>query len=421
MRTTAPLAVIAAVGLAVTAGCGGGSGGGSGGSGGSSDADGNTTLTWAMWSGGTAERDAWQAAADAVHEADPSLTVELETSSFDEYFTKMATRIGGGSAPCIVSVQSLRLGALQAGLLPLDDLIASSGEDMSDFTEASLAGLQGDDGSQYALPYDDGPMVMLYNKERFAEAGVPEPQIGWGVEEFEQAAQSLSQDGAYGVSAFPSDLVMFSSVLARTGVQPVSEEGELQLTDPALVDGVSWYGDLVHDQQVAPEVAGVDSTAPYNAFIAGTTAMVPDGPWDLLNIQSQSDFEVGVVTLPAGEDGPRTLSAGSGFGVSSTCPEPEAAFEAIRTLTGTEVLSQLAADGRALPSRTSAQQAWFDNAPAGAEEALSAATGSAEPMRVTDDWAQVGTAVIQFVGPVLNGSSEAGDALEQIQAQYGGE
>jgi ABC-type glycerol-3-phosphate transport system substrate-binding protein len=61
-----------------------GSNHGTGSAGGGTDASGRTTLTWTMWSGGTAERDAWQKAADAVHTAHPDITVTLQTTSFDD-------------------------------------------------------------------------------------------------------------------------------------------------------------------------------------------------------------------------------------------------------------------------------------------------------------------------------------------------
>ena len=417
-RSTRSLAAVAVAGLTLTAltACGSNDGSGAASSGGSTDDAGNTTLEWSMWSGGTAERDAWQAAADAVHAADPTLTVELETSSFDDYFTKMGTRIASGSAPCIVSVQSLRLGALQPGLLPLDDLMEEADFDESDFVPAALEGLAAD-GEQYAVPYDNGPMLMLYNKVRFAEAGVAEPTASWTHDDFVAAAQALSGDGRYGFSAYPSDLVMFSQLMSMTGKQPVSEDGELQLDDPDLQAAAQSYAELVSEQQVAPQLAGNDSAFPYNQFIAGTTAMVVDGPWDLLSIQSQSDFELGAVPLPAGPDGSKTLSAGSGFGISENCAVPEQAFAAIQTLTSTEQLSVLAAGGRAFPSRVSAQQPWFDNTFPGAQEALETAGASAEPMRVTSDWTKVSTDLIQYGVPAFNGSTTMTEVLDQIQAE----
>ncbi len=415
--TPRSLAVLAVAGLAISAlaACGNNDGSGGAGGGGTDDS-GNTTVQWSMWSGGTAEKDAWQAAADAVHAADPKITVQLETSSFDDYFTKMGTRIASGSAPCIVSLQSLRLGTLQAGLLPLDDLIKSSGLDESDFVPASLQGLAAD-GKQYGIPYDNGPLLMLYNKDRFKAAGVAEPTSGWTMADFTAAAKKLTTGGKYGFSAYPSDLSMFPMTLSMSGQQPVAPDGSLQLDNADLQTAAQQYADLVGKDKVAPELSGNDTTYPYNQFIAGNTAMVVDGPWDLLSIQSQSDFALGAVELPAGPSGSKTLSAGSGFGISKTCKAPEQAFKAIQTITSTEQLSKLAADGRAFPARVSAQQPWYDNAFDGAKEALDAASKTAEPMRTTSKWTQVGTDLVQYGVPALNGTTTIKDVFGQIQSQ----
>ncbi|MFC4561130.1 ABC transporter substrate-binding protein [Nocardiopsis mangrovi] len=416
MTPTARRPAAAALGLALAltaaAGCAP-----DGSAGGSTDASGRTTLTWMMWSGGTAERDAWQRAADAVTDARPDITVNLETTSFDDYFTKIGTRMAAESAPCIVSAQSPRLGALQEGMRPIGDLIETQGTDLGDFDPAALAGLEAD-GRQYALPYDSGPMIMLYNKDRFAEAGVPEPEPGWTIEDFEAAARDLTGGGDHGFSAFPSDLHMFPLILTYSGAQPVTPERTLDLGSAPVVDGATWYTGLVHEQKVAPPLAGNDSLFPVNQFIAGNTAMVVDGPWDILNVSSQSDFELGMVPLPAGPDGSRTLSAGSGFGVSRSCPVPEEAYAAIEILTGDDVLTDLAASGRAFPSRPAAQEAWLDNAPPGAGDALSAASATAEPLRTTANWTQVTTDLIQYGVPAFNGATPAADILRQVQSEH---
>jgi multiple sugar transport system substrate-binding protein len=411
------LVAVAAVSMAMLTACGGNHGSGSS-AGGATNAAGETTLSWTMWSGGTAERDAWQSAADAVHAANPTITVKLQTTSFDNYFTKIGTQIASGSAPCIISAQSLRLGSLLNGLVPLDSMISTDKLDTSDFVPAALKGLQAD-GHQYALPYDNGPMLMLYNKDLFTKAGAPLPQNGWTVSDFNSAAKALTKGGKYGMSAYPSDLVMFSQVLSATGVQPVGTDGKLQLTDPSLEQGVQNYAALVSKDKVAPVLAGTDSSTPYNQFIAGTTAMVADGPWDLLSLKSQAKFTLGAVTMPAGTGGTKTLSAGSGFGISTKCPDKEAAFKAISTLTGKDVLTTLAGAGRAFPARISAQQAWFTQAFPGAKQALEAAGASAEPFRTTSNWAQVSTDLIQYGVPAFNGSASTTSVLDRLQSKYG--
>src|SRR4051812_33609113 len=93
----------AAVALAVAvAACG--SNGGSG----STTANGRTTLVWNMWSGSTAEVDAWNHLSQMVTAKYPDTSLEFQTSSFNDYWTKLAAQASGGDTGCILGVQSLR-------------------------------------------------------------------------------------------------------------------------------------------------------------------------------------------------------------------------------------------------------------------------------------------------------------------------
>ncbi|MFF5983934.1 ABC transporter substrate-binding protein [Streptomyces olindensis] len=377
------------------------------------------TLTWAMWANGGEELRVWQQFADRVSLEDPQVTIELETSSFSDYFTELETRLDSGDAPCIVSMQALRTTGYTRGMLPLDDLIARNKFDVTDFDKSVMEGLS-DDGKQYALPYDVGPVILTYNKGMFRNAGVPEPEPGWTLAEFESAARELTGHRRYGFVAAPQDLWMFSMVLTKTGAQPTDGAGNLRLTTPAMVNGVQWYADLAAREKVAPGVPAADPAFADREFLSGKVAMGTSGPWALLNLKNQAGFQVGLATLPAGPDGSRTFSSGSGFGISKSCPDPERAFKAITLMTARKQLEWLGGVGRAYPSRESAQHAWYENARlAGAREVLEAANATATPLRTTENWDQVNALLNQHGSELFSGASSARQVLEQVQRQAG--
>lgn len=407
------IAVKAAVAVvlagALVAACGDGGG----------DEDGQKTLTWSMWAGGSAEQKVWQELADRVSAADPQIEIKLETSPFNDYFTKLGTRLGGEGAPCIVSMQSLRTAGYAQGMLHLDDLIAKNDMDVSDFDTSVMKGLSAD-GKRYALPYDVGPVILTYNKDLFRKAAVPEPEPGWTLARFESAARALTRDGKYGFVASPVDLWMFPMVLTKTGAQPTDGKGNLRLTTPAMTEGVQWYADLAAEKKVAPPLPGVDPPFAETEFLNGDVAMGANGPWALLDLKANADFPVGLTTVPAGPDGTRTYSAGSGFGISKACPNPDEAFKAITLMTDRKNLEWLGEVGRAYPSRASARHAWYENADiAGAREVLEAANDSAIPLRTTKDWDRVDELLYQYGISAFNGTSSAKEFLEQVQEQAG--
>jgi multiple sugar transport system substrate-binding protein len=408
------LAVAAAATLALAvAACGSGDGGGS------TTADGRTTMVWNMWSGSTAEVDAWNHLSQMVTAKHPDLALDFQTSSFNDYWTKLAAQASGGDAGCILGVQSYRAPSISQLLVPLDDMLAGAGIDGADFDPSIWKALQVD-GQQLAVPYDFGPLLMFYNADRFREAGVPVPTTSWTVQDFLSAAQSLTGAGKYGFAVYPTidAVIPWSLSLQDTG--PLNAQGELELTQEGFVKAVQWYADLVTQLGVAPQVVATnDATPALNSFIAGDAAMVVDGPWQLVNVMEQAQFEVGVAPIPAGPSGSHSQVAGSGFGISQTCPDPDKALQAIAVLTGPEALQYLAEQGRAFPARTAQQESWFSPELAGARDGLQAAIANGVPAPATENYTQVSQLFMQYGVEAVNGQQSVPDFLNTVQQQAG--
>ncbi|MHA6618801.1 ABC transporter substrate-binding protein [Pseudonocardia sp. DLS-67] len=406
------LAVAAAATLALAvAACGSG--------GGSTTADGRTTMVWNMWSGSTAEVDAWNHLGEMVTAKHPDLALEFQTSSFNDYWTKLAAQASGGDAGCILGVQSYRAPSISELLVPLDDMLPGAGIDGADFDPSIWKALQVD-GQQLAVPYDFGPLIMFYNADRFREAGVPVPTTDWKVEDFLAAAQSLTSGGKYGFAVYPTLDSVIPWSLSLEDTSPMGADGKLDLTQEGFAKAVQWYADLVAKLKVAPQVVATsDATPALNAFIAGDAAMVVDGPWQLVNVMDQAQFEVGVAPVPAGPAGSHSQVAGSGFGISQTCPDPDKALQAIAVLTSPEALQYLAEQGRAFPARTAQQESWFSPKLAGARDGLQAAIKNGVPAPAADNYTQVSQLFQQYGVEAVNGQQSVPDFLNTVQQQAG--
>ncbi|MBV9537722.1 MAG: hypothetical protein JOY70_02185, partial [Acidisphaera sp.] len=59
-------------------------------------------LTWLMWSGSEPEVVAWKHVASLVTERYPDITVEFQTTSFPDYWTKLPALAAAGKLPDIV-------------------------------------------------------------------------------------------------------------------------------------------------------------------------------------------------------------------------------------------------------------------------------------------------------------------------------
>jgi multiple sugar transport system substrate-binding protein len=261
---------------------------------------------------------------------------------------------------------------------------------------------------------------MFYNVDRFREAGVPVPSVDWTVQDFLSAAQSLTTGGKYGFALYPTVDSVIPWSLSLEGTDPVTPDGKMDLTQQGFVEAVQWYTDLVNKLHVAPQVAATsDPTPALSTFIAGDAAMVVDGPWQLVNVQKQAAFEVGVLPIPAGDSGSHSQVAGSGFGISQTCADPEKALQAIAVLTGPEALQYLADQGRAYPARTAQQDAWFKPELAGAKEGLKAAIENSVSSPATENYTQVSQLFTQYGVQAVNGQQSVPDFLSTVQQQTG--
>ncbi|MFM9370618.1 ABC transporter substrate-binding protein [Streptomyces sp. Da 82-17] len=410
--------------LVALAGCGGGSSGDS--AGGSKSSDGSVTLSWQMWASGAEEEKQLKHLAGLVTEKHPKIKVDVDTAPFKDYFTKMQTQAAGGEQPCIVSMQSLRLPGFAELMEPLDEHLGKTGAD--GFEPAATEALQYD-GKTYALPMDLAAMVVYYNKDAFAKAGVDEPGGDWTLADFEKAAESLTRDGKKGFGLSFSDLHSLTMALTYNGARPATADGKPQLDDPKLVEAYDWYAGLATKAKSASVPASSsDGGWAETQFVNGNTAMAVDGTWNLGSHTGEAKFKVGVAPIPAGPDGSRTYVANSGFGMSKSCAYKEETAKALAVLTGPEAQQYLAEQGRVFPARTDAQPAYEkfltdqnSGNPDGAAtvklgmKAVKDGLAGGEPFVGTEDWDQVNTLFSQYLLEAYTGSKSAKEALTTIQ------
>ena len=188
MRATTKKFTVLGLGLGLVIGMSACSPDDSSGEGGNGDSNEQITLDWGFWDQGEDGNKIWQGLADQVTEEYPNITVELTRPPFAEYFTKLQSQLAAGNTPCVMSMQSLRLPAFAKAMEPLSGYTDQLGFTEANWNPGALKALQFD-GEQYAIPYGISTMTMYYNKDMFAEAGVPEPENGWTVAEFEDAAR----------------------------------------------------------------------------------------------------------------------------------------------------------------------------------------------------------------------------------------
>ena len=376
-------------------------------------------LTFQFWIAGEADQQAWETVTAVAMDDHPGLNITVQGTPWPDYWSKIGNQLSNTGAPCIVGMQSLRLAAYGDQLVPIDDLIAKYGVKAGDFDKAIFDAMK-HGGKQVALPYDFGPLILFYNRDRFKAANIAEPKPGWTLEEFKQAATALTTGGKFGFTTASIDQEYLAWVLGLSGAEVLDASGNLALTSPAFVDGYKQYVDLMR-QGIAPPVsaAGYDGyLAMLSQFQDGSAAMYVDGPWMVISNRDAVKFELGMAPMPAGAVGSKHYTAGSGFGISKQCPTPEAAFQAIVSMTGDKALTGLASLGRAYPARPAVSEAWYGAAKIeSARETLDYATAHSVPWLTPPNWVQVADLFDRFGLQALTGEATPEDTLQTVQDQ----
>lgn len=380
------------------------------------------TLRWLQTAATQPEIEQWRELAADVTKKFPNIVVQLETTDWNNYWTKLPAEIASGNTADILYMQNLRTkGFVTQGCVPLDGYIKDDKDlNFQDYIKGIVDGLSVD-GKVYGLPYDIGPYVLIYNKDLFDKYGVPYPDEKTDLAGFLDRARKLTRDGNYGFAASIhwDRLVPF---IWGAGGTFYYENGKYDVLDPKVQQGIKFYTDLLTTEKVSAPIN--DTGNQYQdreVFYAGKAGMYVDGPWNITNIRKFAKFKFDIAPMPIGPDGKRvTPTMGSGFTVSKFSKFPKEAYQAITVLTSRESMEKLANWGRALPARASAQPQFLKaNADlTGLAKALevSAQPGVSRAYSTPHNWQEAYLTLLNNLSqPVLLGKESVAEAAAKTQ------
>ncbi|HLT68297.1 MAG TPA: sugar ABC transporter substrate-binding protein [Microbacterium sp.] len=333
------------IGALALAGC---SGGGSEGDGVAED--GSLTLTLSAWSVATTPE--FQLLADAFHEKNPNVTVEVKDYDPAEYNTLLTTDLAAGKGPDIITQKEVKfLTTFQEGgqLLDVSDVELPEGIGGADSYKV--------DGTAYATPYRQDSWVLFYNKDLFEQAGVEAPDGSWTWEDYDAAAEELTSklDGAKGTyeHGWQSTLQGFAN--AQNGADVLA--GEYDYMKPFYERVLKLQED---GAQESFNTVTANQLTYQGEFGKQKAAMMPMGTWFVATLISQQasgdadDFEWGIAPAPqldestTGTDAvPVTFGDPTGFGINANINDDkvEAAKEFLAFAASEEAATALAEIG----------------------------------------------------------------------------
>lgn len=334
------------------------------------DAQGRTVLTFQIWD--ITQKPGMQALADAYTKQNPEVTVEIQVTSWSEYWTKLETAAEGNQLPDIfwMHTNELLKYADYGMLADVTDLYEEEPNYYTGhFSEVSLDNVSGSDGRYYGVPKDKDTVCLVYNKEMFDAAGVAYPDEEWTWDDLVSASQLIyDATGKYGYMAYADDQLGYWNFVYQAGGYILNEDKtKAGFTQPATKKAMEFYIGL-QDYEWCPDQNYFAQTAPGDAFFSEQGAMYLEGNWNLRdkmenNAAMMGKWDVAVLPKcpdPESGDGRATISNGLCYATGAKGKNLELAKDFLKFL-GSEEGQQIQGEsGAAIPAYEGLEYTWID-------------------------------------------------------------
>ncbi|MDQ1083149.1 MULTISPECIES: extracellular solute-binding protein [Microbacterium] len=336
MRRRILATAAAATGILALSACSGG-GGGAGGM----DSRGPITI----WYSNNDAEIAWgEQMVEAWNSANPDQQVtaqEIPAGSSSEEVIGAA--ITAGNAPCLIfntSPAAVPGFQRQGGLVNL--LEFPDGEQYITDRSGDLADqYRSDDGGFYQLPWKSNPVMIFYNKDLFAQAGLDaeNPKLST-YDDFLSTARTLTSAGVapYAINPAPTSeffqswFDFYPLYAAQTGGTQLVEDGQATFDD-ANGEAVADLWRTVYSEQLAG-----NEQYQGDAFADGQAAMAIVGPWAISVYEGKVNW--GSVPVPTengtAADDTWTFSDAKNVGLFTACENKGTAWDVLKFATSEE-------------------------------------------------------------------------------------
>ncbi len=306
-------------------------------------AEGEKTIIRVTWWGDEIKDSAEMQMVNKFNAEHSDIEIKVDMVPGDGYGDRLLTSFSSGEGYDIfASGEGDFYKWVGAGLpLSLNDLIANDPDWKNEMNE-SIYNFGNIGGNQYYLVRDYNPLCLFYNKDVFDKYGVPYPTDDWTWDDAIEAAQKLTvknEDGTYECFGFNAQSWEYAALtyLTSKGLDIVNEDCtavEGFLNSPEMAAALTEYvGFSTGDDRISPDAADQSTFGSASAMlINGNLAMTISGAWDK-DVFEDSGVNYGTSIVPGNH---QSYLCASAFAISKNCKNPEAAWEVIKALTGTE-------------------------------------------------------------------------------------
>lgn len=299
---------------------------------------------------------ALDAAISAYYESHPNVRIDKvpPSKSGMHMMDAIKLRVNAGEVD-LVPIDNPGALVKEGLILPLDSLVQRAQLDLKPYGPG-LEQLRVD-GKLYELPFALSPLMLTYNADLFAAAGVPGPAPGWTWDQFRETAQRLSGGTGYqqqwGFASAPGDYSILLLWLANKG----ANAGVTSVDDRIIGEALEYFSTLTFTDQSMP-VADPEGR---NYFVDGRAGM---GLTSIASVEGLGLRNLAPTpTFPGAT--PRAVVYPRSYGIAATSPNREAAIAFLQFLAGPAGAITTARAGGIPAYRTAeAKQAFVERKPA---------------------------------------------------------
>ncbi len=338
---------------------------------GCSAADGKTHLTFQIWD--VAQRDSMQAICDAYTAKNPDVVIEVQVTSWTEYWTKLEAAAESNTMPDIFWMHTNQIlyysdfGMLADVTDLYDDVDPNFYNEH--FSEISRNNASGSNGRLYGVPKDKDNIILVYNKEMFDAAGVAYPDDDWTWDDMTDASAKIYETtGKYGFMAYAEDHLGYWNFVYQAGGYILNEDKtKAGFTQPATMDAMKFYIGI-QNEEWCPTQTYFAETQPGIAFFSELGSMYLEGNWELMNkatsypnMDGKWDIaKLPICPNPASGDGRATISNGLCYSTAARGKNLEVVKDVLKYF-GAEEAQRLAGSyGAAIPAYNGTEDSYFE-------------------------------------------------------------
>lgn len=333
------------------------------------DSGGKLKLTFQIWD--DAQRGGMQDVANAYMAEHPDVSIEVQVTSWDEYWTKLDAAAESNQLPDIFWMHTNQIlkYADYGKLADLTDLYQSEDPEYYEkhFSDISLDNARGSDGRIYGVPKDKDSVCLVYNREMFDAAGLSYPDDTWTWDDLISASQTIyDKTGKYGYMAYADEQLGYWNFVYQAGGYILNEDKtKAGFDQEATRKGMDFYIGL-QSYEWCPDQNYFAETNPGTAFISEQGAMYLEGNWNLMSMMEnnkdmEGKWDVAVLPKcpdPLNGDGRATISNGLCYATGAKGKKLEHAKDFLKFAGSEEGQRAQGLSGAAIPAYEGLEHTW---------------------------------------------------------------